>query len=407
VAALASCGPSTEAPKRPVAAASTPAAITSFYGTPFERRASAAELASLGRTLFFDKALSASSRMACASCHDPSRAFGPPDGAAFQPGGVDGRQPGLRAVPSLMYGQDTPPFNEHFSDTDGDDSIDQGPTGGRGWDGRASSAHEQAALPLLSSFEMANGTSEQAVAQLRRSPSAASFRATFGEHVFDRPAVAWNGLLLALEVFQQNPAEFYPYSSKYDAFLRGKASLTASERHGLALFNDAGKGNCALCHPSAIKRGAFPQFTDRGFIAIGVPRNAAIPANADPAFFDLGLCGPFRTDLRDRGDYCGLFKTPTLRNVATRGAFFHNGVFHPLDDAVRFYALRDSAPGRVYGKDARGRLRDHDDLPRDAVENLNRDPPFGQRPGERPSLSERDIADIVAFLKTLTDGYGG
>ena len=133
---------------------------------------------------------------------------------------------------------------------------------------------------------------------------------------------AWNGLLSALEVFQQHPDEFYPYSSKYDAFLRGQSTLSVRERRGLSLFNNPGKGNCASCHPSTMIRGALPQFTDRGFIALGVPRNRRIPANADAAYFDLGLCGPTRTDLADHDNYCGRFKTPTLRNVARRGAFF-------------------------------------------------------------------------------------
>src|SRR3546814_7422914 len=62
----------------------------------------------------------------------------------------------------------------------------------------------------------------------------------------------------------------------------------------------------------------------------GVPRNPEIPANADASYYDLGLCGPMRTDQHDNQNYCGLFKTPSLRNVAERGAFFHNGRFHTL-----------------------------------------------------------------------------
>ena len=400
MSALAAC--------RPVPHDTTPppaAPIASFYGTPFERIPSAAELTAVGRALFFETALSASGKMACATCHDPARHFGPPNDLAVQLGGVDGTQPGVRAVPTLTYQQDVPPFSEHYSDTDGDDSVDQGPTGGRGWDGRASSAHEQAALPLLSPFEMANADSASVVARLRGSPSAARFRDTFGAHAFDDAKAAWNGVLLALEVFQQSPANFSPYDSKYDAFLRGKATLSASEQRGLELFNDAAKGNCAQCHLSAIKRGAFPQFTDHGLIAIGVPRNARIPANFDPSYHDLGLCGPLRTDLVDRPEYCGLFKTPTLRNVATRQAFFHNGVFHRLEDVVRFYAQRDVRPEQFYSRDGRGRVRKFDDLPARYAGNINADPPFDRKPGQRPALSDKEIADIVAFLKTLTDGY--
>jgi cytochrome c peroxidase len=382
-----------------------PAAATSFYASPFEKHPDAGTLTALGRALFADASLSASGRMACASCHDPAHAYGPADGRPVQSGGADMASPGLRAVPSLTYQQDLPPFSEHFNDTDGDDSVDQGPTGGRGWDGRASSAHEQAIVPLLSPFEMANADSAAAVQRLRLSPNAARFRQAFGEHVLDDVPLAWNGLLMALEVFQQSPEDFYPYSSKYDAFLRNKAALSEGERRGLALFNDPTKGNCAQCHPSAIKRGAFPQFTDRGFIAIGVPRNSAIPANADRRYHDLGLCGPMRTDLRDRAEYCGLFKTPTLRNVALRRVFFHNGALHSLEDVMAFYAERDLHPEKFYPRGKDGRVEKFDDLPEAYRQNINVDAPFDRLPGARPALSRAERADIVAFLRTLTDGY--
>jgi len=378
---------------------------TSFYATPFERKPDVKTLTALGRALFSERALSASGRLSCASCHDPAHAFGPANGLPVQLGGPDGHAPGVRAVPSLKYHQSLPPFSEHFFDNDGNDSEDQGPTGGLAWDGRADSAHEQAAAPLLSPFEMGNAGSDAVVARLGASPSAALMRDAFGPHVLDDPRHAWNGLLLALEVFQQSPADFYPYSSKYDAYLRGQATLTPAETRGLAAFSDANVGNCAQCHPSSIKRGAFPQFTDAGFIAIGVPRNKAIPANTSPGYFDLGLCGPLRTDLKDHAEYCGLFRTPSLRNVALRGAFFHNGVFTRLDDAVRFYAQRDSNPQRFYPRDAHGKPRKFDDLPEKFQANVNVEAPFGAKAGDKPALTEAQVADIVAFLKTLTDGY--
>jgi cytochrome c peroxidase len=387
------------------APAATPTAPVSFYESNFERRPSPAALTALGRVVFSDTALSASGRMSCASCHDPAHAYGPTDGRAVRLGGVDGKTPGVRAVPSLRYQQDALPFTEHYMETDGNDSADQGPAGGRGWDGRASSAHEQAALPLLSPFEMANGTIDAAIARLRASPSATLFRATFGPHVLDDPALAWSGLLWALEVFQQSPEDFYPYSSKYDAFLRGKAALDAREQRGLALFDDPARGNCAVCHVSGIRHGAFPQFTDHGFVALGVPRNASVPANRDPAYRDLGLCGPLRTDLADRSEYCGLFKTPTLRNVAMRKVFFHNGAFHSLDDVVAFYAERDTRPSKFYPRDPSGRVVKYDDLPAAFAGNVNVEPPFGGAAGARPALSAGERADIVAFLRTLTDGW--
>jgi cytochrome c peroxidase len=300
----------------------------------------------------------------------------------------------------LKYHEGIPNFQEHFFDNDGNDSEDQGPTGGLDWDGRADSGHEQAAGPLLSPFEMGNADKASVVARLRQSSSAAAMRETFGPHVLDNVDQAWNGLTYALEVFQQNPADFYPFDSKYDAFLRGQVRLSPAEKRGLAAFDDANRGNCASCHVSVIKRGAFPLFTDHGLIAIGVPRNPHIPANAKAEYRDLGLCGPLRTDLMSHDDYCGRFRTPSLRNVAKRQVFFHNGAYTSLADAVRFYVLRDSAPGRVYGK-----AGPWADLPKKYSDNLNTDGPFGGKPGSKPLLTEAEIADVVAFLKTLDDGY--
>lgn len=374
-----------------------------FYASRFERQPSAAELTELGRRLFHEPALSASGRQSCASCHDPAHAYGPPNALAVQLGGPDGRRPGLRAAPSLMYKQTTPPFSAHFFDSDGDDSVDQGPTGGFNWDGRADSAHEQAAGPLMSPFEMANTDRRTLLRRLQRSPSAAAMRASFGPGLFGSDEQAWRALLLALEVFQQSPPDFAPYRSRFDDVLRGKATLTPAEARGLALFNDANKGNCASCHPSGVKRGAFPLFTDMGHIALGVPRNPAIPANRNPRYRDLGLCGPLRQDLARESDYCGLFKTPTLRNVATRQVFFHNGVMTTLEDAVRFYAERDTRPAEFYPRDRRGQVRRTDDLPVRYQANLNTEPPFGGQPGDPPVLNAQEVADIVAFLRTLTD----
>jgi cytochrome c peroxidase len=373
-----------------------------FYATHFERRPDASTLTELGRSLFSDRALSASGGMSCATCHDPAHAYGPANHLAVQLGGADGTLPGLRAVPSLKYHQVIPPFSERFFDSDGNDAENQGPTGGLDWDGRASSAHEQAAGPLLSPFEMANADKASVLARLQASPNAAALRNAFGAHLFDDSQRAWNALVLALEVFQQSPKDFYPYDSKYDAFLRGQVRLSAAEMRGLAVFKDAGKGNCAVCHIATIKRGAFPNFTDFGQIAIGVPRNPAIPANAKADYRDMGVCGPVRTDLAGRAEFCGLFRTPSLRNVAQRGAFFHNGVYTKLDAAVRFYALRDSAPQRVYGRARSARFAD---LPQKYQANLDRNGPFGASPGDEPTMNEAEIADVVAFLKTLDDGF--
>src|SRR5258708_18161867 len=383
-----------------VAAADAP-----FYANTFEKAPSAAAMTEIGRALFFDKSLSASGKMACASCHDPARAFGPPNDSPVQRGGSDGQRLGVRAVPSLVYTQNVPPFTEHYFDDEGDDGIDQGPAGGRTWDGRVQSAHDQARLPLLSPFEMANASADAVVARVQRAAYAAQFRETFGDQVFDDQALAFKAVLMALETFQQSPAEFYPYSSKYDAWLRNETSLSSDELRGLAAFNDPAKGNCARCHPSGMRQGGFPQFTDFGYAALGAPRNLALPANADPRYYDLGLCGPLRTDLADRKRYCGLFRTPSLRNVATRRVFFHNGVLHRLEDVVRFYAERDTQPQKWYPRGPNGVTLKFDDLPKQYRDNVDTQPPFDRHRGDQSPLTQADIADIVAFLNTLTDGY--
>ena len=382
-----------------------PGAAAPFYLNSFDGTPSAAALTDIGRALFFDPKLSASGALACASCHDPQHAFASPNARAVQRGGADRAQPGVRAVPSLMYEQNMPPFTEHFFDSDEDDSVDQGPAGGTLWDGREQSAHEQARVPLLSDFEMANASADEVVLKAARASYAAEFRRVFGAGVFEDRGRAFKAVLLALETFEESPADFYPYSSKYDAFLRGGASLSAAEQRGLAAFNDPARGNCARCHPSAMREGAFPQFTDFGFAALGAPRNPAIPANADPRYYDLGLCGPLRKDLTERAEYCGLFRTPSLRNTARKRVFMHNGVFHALEDVVRFYAERDTAPEKWYPRGANGVPAMFDDLPVKYRKNVDRAAPFGGHPGEAPRLSDADVRDIVAFLNALSDGY--
>lgn len=369
--------------------------------------ARAQSLTALGRKMFFDPALSASGKQACSSCHDPHHAFGPASATPVEMGGPNLDRPGVRAVPSLRYLQAAPAFTEHFYDSEdeGDESVDNGPTGGLTWDGRADHGKDQAKIPLLSPFEMANKDGTAVTSALRKSAYAREFKAAFGDDVFDHPGDAFDAAAEALGTFEQSAPDFYPYSSRYDAFLAGKAQLTARELRGRALFEDGAKGNCASCHLSEpANDGEPPQFTDFGLIAIAVPRNAAIPANADPAYIDLGLCGPLRTDFKGRTEYCGLFKTPSLRNVALRKSFFHNGTFHTLRDAVAFYASRDTDPGHWYPRNADGTVRQYDDLPKAYWPNLNQDPPFnGKKPGNKPALTDAEIDDIVAFLQTLTD----
>ncbi|MHC2332584.1 cytochrome-c peroxidase [Bradyrhizobium sp. USDA 4454] len=373
-----------------------------------EARRLAERLSALGQALFFDPSLSPSGKLACSSCHDPAHGFGPNNALAVQLGGGDLRQPGVRAVPSLKYLQVAPAFTEHFHDSedDADESVDNGPTGGLTWDGRVDRGADQARIPLLSDFEMGNRDEASVARRVLDAGHGKKIAAITGVKKATDPATVYKTALKALEVYQQDYRTFYPYSSKYDAVLAGKAELTPAEARGLDLFNAPNRGNCASCHISRRGNdGTPPQFTDYGLIALGVPRNADIRANKDPAYFDLGLCGPLRTDFLQRADYCGLFRTPTLRNIALRQTFFHNGVVHSLRDAVRFYVERETRPELWYPRRADGSIDKYNDLPDRARANVCMDPPFDRKAGDAPALTAAEIDDVVAFLRTLTDGY--
>ena len=378
--------------------------------TPAQAPADTARLAAIGRLAFFDTSLSASGKLACSTCHDPRHAFAPANALPVQFGGPDMQRQGSRATPSLLYLHDTIPFVERrFDDDDGGDADDATPTGGLTWDGRVDTLHEQALIPLFNSNEMANASADALSAKVARSAYAGAFREALGapgENVFEHPDAVVRGLTLALEAYQRTAPEFHPFSSKYDAFLRGKTTLGAQERRGLALFDDPEKGNCANCHPNTPSpRGAPPVFTDFGHVATGAPRNRRLASNRDPAHFDLGLCGPDRTDLARHSDFCGAFITPTLRNVATRASFFHNGVFHSLHEVMAFYVQRDTQPARWYPRNADGSVRKFDDLPPAYRDNVNAEVPFKPTAAHRPRLNEREIDDVIAYLETLTDGY--
>jgi cytochrome c peroxidase len=356
------------------------------------------EAAQLGEAIFHDASLSASGRMSCATCHAADRGHASPFPTPVAMGGARLDQPGTRNPPSLRYLR----FNGAFSLPDGGRAV-----GGFNWDGRAATLQEQARGPFLSPVEMANRDVGEVVARLAAAPYAERFRAVFGEGILRDPEAAFERMTFALQQFQQEAPEFAPFTSKFDAVNAGRASFTAREANGLDLFNRADKGNCALCHSSTRPANApAALFTAYGYSNLGVPRNAAIAANADAAFFDGGLCGGARTDLAARTELCGSFKVPSLRNVALRTRFFHNGVFDSLQQVVRFYARRDTDPAMFYSTDALGNPVAYDDLPPDLRDNvLTRLAPFNRTPAEGPALTEREIDDIVVFLRTLNDGY--
>jgi cytochrome c peroxidase len=391
-------------------------------------------MARLGRALFYDPRISGSGALACASCHRPDHAYGPSPASPLTPGGLT-MQDNARAVPSLRYLYRQPAFSigpDASGDNDNIVSVQQQaqaaasqvravkraqtpqvaatslvPQGGLFWDGRADTLQSQANGPLFNPAEMNAGTPARVAALLARSAYAPTFRLLFGQSVFENPSQAVAEAMFALARFQIEDRSFHPFNSKFDAWLMGRARFTPVELRGYQAFNDPQRGNCAACHIDHPTRdGLPPLFTDFQYEALGVPRNPAIAANRDPQYFDLGLCGPLRSDLREQTQYCGMFATPSLRNVAQRQVYFHNGVFHTLARALDWYVNRDLQPQRFYPRDKAGRIVKFDDLPHAQKQNVDTvDAPFNRHPGDAPALTPSEVRDLRAFLATLNDGY--
>ena len=317
------------------------------------------------------------------------------------------RQPGTRAAPSLRYTlRRTPIWSNEFQADPIEQKLDRdrAPAGGFDWDGRFDTLHEQAQAAFLAANQMADQSPADFVARLAKAAYAADFRAIFGTAILNDPGRAFAMAALAVERFELDDPSFYPYTSRFDEFLDGKPSLTPREKRGLALFVDPDKGNCASCHIATKGAdGSHPLFTDFGFQILGVPRNPAIPQTRVPGYFDMGLCGPQRKDLSTQQAYCGMFKTPSLRNVATRRVFFHNGSIHSLREAIRFYVTRDRDAGHWYPQGADSSRR-YNDLPRELRANVDHfNAPFNRGDGSPAALSEAEVTDVLAFLGTLTD----
>jgi cytochrome c peroxidase len=363
-------------------------------------------VAQVGQKMFFDKSLSGSGKLACSSCHDPDHAYAPANDLAVQVGGKSLQQFGTRAVPSLRYKEYMPPYADLLDNPDG--ISPPGPGGGFTQDGRAATIAEQAKIPLLSANEMANKDSAEVVAKIGKSAYAELFRQAFGAGIFADPNAAFQKAGEALQAFQMEDYSFHPYSSKYDLYAGNKigGNLTEAERRGFAVFSNPNKGNCFACHYSgAGLNGSVAMFTDYSYEAIGVPRNSAISANRNPKHYDLGICDRPDHPAAASQRFCGMFKTPTLRNVATRKVFFHNGQIKSLREALEFYNTRDTSPERWYPQ-VKGVVQKFDDLPPQFRANLDKQGPLdGRAAGSSPPMSTQDIDDLIAFLNTLTDDY--
>ncbi len=352
----------------------------------------------LGKRLFFDASLSTPPGQSCASCHDAEKAFSGNNGSSA---GValwaDGRSLGLRNTPTAMYARFAPPFAVV------DEEDGPTPIGGQFLDGRAASLEDQARQPFFTRDEMNVESPAVLVARVSHAGYADLFLAEWGADIFDNNAAAMEAIKASIGAFERTE-RFAPFSSKYDHVVSGLARFTDDEKRGLDLFMDPEKGNCAACHVAdpASKNLADSLFTDFTYDNLGVPRNRRIPANNDPTFFDLGLCGPKRAPPDGNKALCGAFKVPTLRNVDHRVALMHNGIFTSLRDVVAFYVTRDTDPGRWYP----GAIP-FDDLPAKYHDNVNRtEVPYDRKPGEAPRLNAAEIDAVVSFLHTLTDCYG-
>jgi len=352
--------------------------------------------AQLGQKLFFDTNLSRPAGQACASCHSPEFAFTDPDKDKPTSEGADPKSEfyGNRNTPTAMYMAFSPTF--HFNRSEGLYM------GGQFFDGRAATLEEQAKGPPLNPIEMGNPDVETFVAKVKKASYATQFDKIYGANALNDSAQAFDYIADAIAEFERSPV-LNRFSSKYDFYLFGKATFTAQERRGLAVFE--GKGNCAACHPNRPPiKGTPPLFTDFSYDNIGAPKNAenlffSIPAEFNPDganFVDLGLGASLGLPLEE-----GKFKVPTLRNVAVTSPYLHNGYFTKLRNVVAFYNNR-----KTTRRCADSLLDETKSLAQkcwaipEATQNVN----FAEMGNLK--LSSRDINDLTAFLETLTDGYG-
>ena len=257
---------------------SVPLGLDLYVPAPTENPITAEKIA-LGRRLFFERRLSRDGRTACASCHEPARAFA--DGRRL-PVGVH-RRVGRRNAPSLLNRA----YGTRFF-----------------WDGRAATLEDQVRMALAGERDLDLPPVDAAGRLTNDRAYSAAFRAAF-----DAP-VSPDGLVQALATFVRVQLSA---ASGFDRFAAGdRAALSAQARQGFDLFN--GKARCGRCH-------AGPLFSDEEFRNTGVNWGQ-----------DLG-----RFEVTRQPDDRGRFKTPSLRNVALTAPYMHDGSLATLDVVIDFY----------------------------------------------------------------------
>ena len=234
----------------------------------------------LGHFLYCDTNLSNPPGQSCASCHHPMAAFADPDSDLPVSEGVIPGRFGGRNSPTAAYAAYSPVF--HF------DEVEGLWIGGQFWDGRAATLEEQAKGPFLNPAEM-NNTKEGVIQAVRQSAYASLFKSVYGKKSLTNVETAYDLVAKAIAAFERTQM-LNKFSSKYDAYLKGQATLTAQESRGLALFNDPAKGNCAACHPSTSADGVTPPlFTDFSYDNLGMPKSMEYPFDIMNLPVDIGL----------------------------------------------------------------------------------------------------------------------
>ena len=327
----------------------------------------------LGKNIFFDARLSVPAGQGCVDCHSPAAGFngiGDANKSVYE-GAVAGAF-GDRNPPAAAYASYSPTF--YF------DAKEQMYIGGQFWDGRAATLKEQAKAPFLNPVEQNNPHMRTVVRSVANSNYAGLMKKVYGPSIFKNTGRAFDAIADALAAYQSS-AEVNRFSSKFDLYKAGKATLTKQEKAGLDLYN--GKGKCAECHPST--PGPYHPskalFTDYTYDNLGFPRNPDNPFyKSNPKYVDYGLGKVVKDPAQN-----GKFKVPTLRNIAVAPSFGHNGYFKTLREIMDFYNTRD-VPGSKWPQP-------------EVKENVNTEE-LGNL-----GLTEADVDAIIAFLGTLTDGY--
>ncbi|QXP83999.1 cytochrome-c peroxidase [Methylococcus sp. Mc7] len=379
----------------------------------------------LGKALFFDARLSTPPGQSCSGCHSAEAGWTSLDQDSNLHGGVhEGamqKRFGNRKLPTIAYVSFSPVFHR-----DQTGSF----VGGNFWDGRATGeklgnpAADQALGPFLHPLEQNNSSPLEVCQKVLGSDFAEQltglsysdlFTQSFGLGSLDcnNWPETYNRFALAIAAFEASE-EVSPFSSKYDAYLTGRAKLTRQEKKGLELFK--GKAKCSNCHTTKKTNHGhqLPLLTDFTYDNIGVPKNMENPFYHMPTEFnplgagwvDMGL-GGFLATRSDFAQYAdanmGKHKVPTLRNVDKRPslahlkAYMHNGAFKNLKEVVHFYNTRDVLP--VCGDVPKPKAGINCWPAPEMADNVNR-----TELGDLKLSGEEEDA-IVAFLRTLTDGF--